>query len=150
MNSPLVRPKTVLKTSSADGVSPPPRNPGARRIKEEELCRYLLEDPDLASKYAELLATLQFSTPLLDRLRQELLNVAASGSRLEKQGLENHLVRTGMADLVERLKAPGTRNEGIEGSALGEDADAGFLRAASQLREMAELDPERHRALERF
>jgi DNA primase len=31
-----------------------------------------------------------------------------------------------------------------------EDADARFLRAAAQLREMAELAPERKRAVERF
>jgi len=150
MNSPLVRPKEVLKRSSADGVSPPRWNPAARRIKEEELCHYLLEDPDLSSKYAELLATLQFLTPSLDRLRQELLNVAASGSRVEKQGLENHLLSHGMAELVERLKSHGGRSEMAEGSVLGEDADARFLRAASQLRQMAELEPEHQRTLERF
>jgi DNA primase len=80
-------------------------------------------------------------------LRAELLNVAASGSRLEKQGLENHLIRRGMADIVARLKAPVATGEG---SASGEDTDARFLRAASQLRDMAETDPERKAALERF
>jgi DNA primase len=53
-----------------------------------------------------------------------------------------------MADIVARLKAP-LREVG-EGTASGEDADARFLRAASQLRDMAERDPERKRALERF
>jgi DNA primase len=123
---------------------------GALRVKESEVLRLVLEEPELAARYAELLAALPFSDPFLDRLRAELLNVAASGSRLENKGLENHLVRQGMADLVERLKASKVRNEVAEGSALGEDADARFLRAAGQLRDMAELDPERRRALERF
>lgn len=121
---------------------------GAIKVKETELVKILLEDPEIVQKHAELVAALPFSDPLLDRLRQELLNVAASGSRLEKTGLENHLIRHGMADLIERLKAP--RTEMGEGTASGEDADARFLRAARQLRDMAELDPERRRALERF
>jgi DNA primase len=118
---------------------------GAVKVKEMEVCRLILDEPALAERYAELLAALLFSDPLLDRLRQELLNVAASGSRLEKTGLENHLIRHGMADIVERLKAHNVRTS--EG---GEDTDVRFLRAASQLRDMAELDPERRRALERF
>jgi DNA primase len=126
------------------------RTGGARKIKEVEVCRLLLEEPELAGRHAELLAAIHFSDPLLDRLRQELLNVAACGTRLEKQGLEDHLVGLGMAELLERLKAPMARSEVVEGSSLGEDADARFLRAASQLRDMADLDPERRRALERF
>jgi DNA primase len=123
---------------------------GALKVKEAEVLRLVLDDPELAVRYAEILAALPFSDPFLDRLRQETLNVAASGFGLENKGLENHLVRHGLADLVARLKAPKARSEVAEGSALGEDADARFLRAASQLRDMAELDPERKRAVERF
>jgi DNA primase len=138
-----------------ESVSPAVKNSaiartGAVKVKEAEVLRLILEQPELAGRYAEILAALPFSDPFLDRLRQELLNVAASGFGLESKGLENHLSRHGMADLVERLKAPKARSETALGSALGEDADARFLRAASQLREMAELDPERKRALERF
>jgi DNA primase len=118
---------------------------GALKVKEMEVCHLILDEPELAERYAELLAALVFSDPLLDRLRQELLNVAASGSRLEKSGLENHLIRHGMADIVERLKA-----HNVLASEGGEDTDVRFLRAASQLRDMAEIDPERRRALERF
>ena len=124
------------------------RSGGARRVKETELARLLLEDPDLAARHAEILAALHFSDPLLDRLRQELLNLAASGHRLEKRGLENHLVRAGMTELVGRLEAP--RTQGEMGEGIGEDMDARFLRAAAQLRDMAELALERSRALERF
>ncbi len=124
------------------------RQGGPLKVKEIEVCRLLLEEPELAAKYSETVAALPFLDLSLDRLRAELLNVAASGSRLEKQGLENHLIRCGMADIVARLKAP-PREVGEE-TASGEDADARFLRAASQLRDMAERDPERKRALERF
>jgi DNA primase len=121
---------------------------GPLKVKESEILRLVLNEPELAARHAEMLAALPFSDLVLDRLRAELLNVAASGSRLEKQGLENHLIRRGMADIVARLKAP-TQQMG-EGTASGEDADARFLRAAHQLRDMAELGPEQKVAWERF
>jgi hypothetical protein len=126
---------------------------GARRLKETELARLLMEHPDLAGRYGETLAALHFSDHSLDILRQELLNLAASGFRLESGGLENHLVRKGMADLVARVRrragdiAP---QDGLAGGADADDIEARFLQAAAGLREMAELEPERSRAVERF
>jgi DNA primase len=137
-----------------DPVSPAVKNSllaragGSRKVKEAELCRLLLQDPQIAHRQGEVLAAMHFSDPLLDRLRQELLNLAASGFRLERGGLENHLARTGMGDLVERLLAPGAQAPASQEGAR--DEDARFLRAAAQLREMAELAPERSRAVERF
>jgi len=101
------------------------------------------------------MAALPISDPFLDRLRGELLNVAASGSRLENPGLETHLTLRGMADTLQRLKAhSGDIGAGEIGAGEmgepGEDADARFLRAAHDLRALAQTDPERKRASERF
>lgn len=123
---------------------------GAKKVKEVEVCRLLVAHPALIEKHLELVALLTFSDPFLDRLRGELLNLAASGSRLENTGLEAHLIRYGMADTLQRLKAQAVGGEMGEGTASGEDADARFLRAAQDLRALAETDPERVRALERF
>lgn len=126
---------------------------GARRLKESELGRLLLEHPDLADRYGETLAALQFSDSSLDSLRQELLNLAASGFRLESKGLENHLVRKGMADLVARLRRRGGEiapQDGFAGGPDAEDTEARFLQAVADLREIVELEPERSRAVERF
>jgi len=126
---------------------------GARSHKETELAVLLFRHPEIAGIHSEILAELPFSDRVLDRFRRELLNLAASGFRLEKQGLENHLVRIGMAELVERLNAralvSGSPAE-VEGIADGDDVEARWLRAVSQLRDMAELAPERLRAFERF
>jgi len=122
---------------------------GARHVKEFEIAALLLAEPALAERHGEMLAELPFSDASLDRLRQQLLNLAASGSGLEKQGLENHLVRLGMAETVERLKAR-TANPADAMSQSDEAGDARFLKAASDLREMAERAPERARAVERF
>src|SRR5262249_5491886 len=128
---------------------------GARRMKEAELARLLLAEPWLAQRYAELLATLVFRDPSLDSLRRELLNVAASGQRLESRGFESHLVAKGMAELVARL---GGRQSYGDASPKGEesrggdagDQEAHFVQAAAALRELTEFEPERARAVERF
>ena len=128
---------------------------GVVRVKENEVADLLCEAPELATVHGELLAALPFTEPLLDRLRHELLNLAASGFRLENQRLEDHFVRSGEAGLVERLRrsrvgagAGEERDKAAGGHA--DEIEARFLRAAQQLQEMAELEPERKRAVERF
>src|SRR5262249_2348920 len=70
--SPAVRQSLLAKSGRA----------GAIRLKEREVAQLLLEAPEIAQLHGELLAALSFTEPLLDRLREELLNLAASGSRL--------------------------------------------------------------------
>jgi DNA primase len=146
-----------------ENVSPAVRNSllarsgrtGVLHLKELELAALLVQHPEIALKHGETLATLPFSDRSLDSLRHELLNLAASGFRLETGRLEDHLVRSGMSDLVARLRARrasgdiGPAHEMTDGGDA-EDVEARWLRAATQLREMAELDPERKRAVERF
>jgi DNA primase len=121
-----------------------------------ELGALLAQEPQIALSHAEMLAELHVRDPLLDRLRHELLNLAASGSRLESERLKDHLVRSGMAGVLERLGAPQTtagradEEPDAANREKGEELDARFLRAAAQLQEMAELVPERKRAVERF
>jgi DNA primase len=131
---------------------------GARRMKETEIAQILLAEPELADRHGEVLAALAFSDASLDRFRHELLNLAASGFRLEKGRLEDHLNRSGMAELATRLSGhvgsgqsigPAETAANAEGD-HAEDFETRFLRAAAQLRDMAELDPERRRAVERF
>jgi len=60
---------------------------GARRMKERALAALLLAEPELAARHGELLAELPLLDASLDSLRHELLNLAASGSSLEKTGV---------------------------------------------------------------
>ena len=114
----------------------------ARKAKEEEICHLLLSDPKLIDIHAETLAGLPFSDPLLDRFRQELLNLAASGIGLEGEALNDHLSRLGMGDLLAHLRTKNldvpldhaqTENAG--------DGEAKFLLASRQLRDLAYAVP---------
>jgi DNA primase len=121
---------------------------GALALKEAELAGLLVEQPSLALAHGELLAGLTFADPSLDRLRHELLNLAASGSSLEKPPVLTHFERLGMAEMLARLGAgpkPGTPDAVPE-----DETEARFLRAAADFRAMAEWEPERDRAFRRF
>lgn len=122
----------------------------------------LLDAPELVLAHAEIVAALPLSDPQLDRLRHELLNLAASGIRLERRGLEHHLERLGLAATVQRLAArrgfgsataeqvPGGPAARQGGTADGEEIEARWLAAAAQLRLLADHGSERARALDRF
>jgi len=134
------RPATLAEPVSAAVKTSLLARGGARKLKEAELARLLLAAPSLALDHGETLAALSFSEPSLDRLRQELLNLAASGHRLEKDGVRNHLERSGLGGVLERYS----------GEVPDEDVEGCFLGAATQLREMTERAPERSKAMERF
>jgi DNA primase len=111
---------------------------GARQAKEMELGRLLTQAPDIALAEGECLAILDFVDPSLDRLRHELLNLAASGSSLEKAGVQTHFTRKGMADLLANFAGPAV-----------EDPLASFQRAVLDLRALAGLRGDAQRLLER-
>jgi DNA primase len=122
----------------------------ARQVKEAELATLLLEEPRIALHHPELLAELPVRDPSLDRLRAELLNLAASGSSLEKAGVQTHFARLGLADFAARLapRNPSPDGERQEAGTPEDDPEARFLRAAQSLREMADGPSDHHRLLD--
>jgi len=100
----------------------------ARHAREMELGRLLAECPEIALLEGESLANLELKDPSLDRLRHELLNLAASGSSLEKAGVQTHFTRKGMADLLARFAGPAVEDE---------DPRTLFQRVVGQLRKQA-------------
>ena len=111
---------------------------GARHAKEMELGRLLAESPEIVLVGAESLADLDLTDPSLDRLRHELLNLAASGSSLEKAGVQAHFMRKGTTDLLARFA----------GSTV-DDPQASFQRAMADLRELSGHRSDARRLLER-
>ena len=137
---PRPQPGTPEAVSPAVRASLLARQGGARRVKEMELGALLADEPAIALSHAEMLAELRFGDPSLDRLRHELLNLAASGSSLEKTGVQTHFARLGMADLLAQFA--GRSISGGE-AAPEHDPEARFLRAVQDLREMADPPPRR-------
>jgi DNA primase len=121
----------------------------ARQVKEGELVTLLLEEPKIALNHAELLADLPVSDPSLDRLRAELLNLAASGSSLEKAGVQTHFARLGLTEFAGRVapRSPNPDGDRQEADTPEDDPEARFLRAAQSLREMADGTSDYHRLL---
>ena len=93
--------------------------------RKAELGRLLAECPEIAVLEGESLADLELKDPSLDRLRRELLNLAASGSSLEKAGVQTHFTRKGMADLLARFAGLAVEDE---------DPRTLFQRAVADLR----------------
>jgi DNA primase len=134
----------------------------SRSIKERELMGLLLAAPSLIEKHAEMLAQLGFSDAQLDRLKRELLHLAASGVALERTVVENHLVRQGLSMLAERLMSQtGVQavTHGVaEGTISGSDDaihEAAWRRAVAQLHDpetpaYGELKHRRDAALKRY
>jgi DNA primase len=77
----------------------------AKSLTERRLIGLVITDLHLVERFSEELAWLPLEDPQLDRLRKELLNLAASATNLDNTSVEDHLVREGFGTLAKRLKA---------------------------------------------
>jgi DNA primase len=115
----------------------------------------LLEMPESIDTEAEALAEIAFSDGELDILRRELLNLAASGTRLDKAAVEAHLVRQGIGALAERLTTHSVLQLDLKERADNETRETLLLRTRQQLADpdgsgSGELKARRDRALQLY
>ena len=127
----------------------------AKNLNERRLLGLLICSPHLIERYSEALAWLALDDPQLDRVRRELLNLAASGKRLDKAAVENHLVGQGFSALAERLKTHSVLLSDLKGQADDEAREALWLRTRAQLADpdssgVGELKTRRDQALQRY
>ena len=73
-------------------------------INERLAIAFLIREPDFLEQNVETLARREFNDPQLDRVKSELLNVAARHERLDTATIENHLVCQGLGTVAESLK----------------------------------------------
>lgn len=71
--------------------------------RERVLVATILRFPELLDEHGESFANMALERPELDRLRQEILNIAASGLELDMRVLRNHLKKTGAVHLADQL-----------------------------------------------
>jgi DNA primase len=127
----------------------------AKNLNERRLLALLICSPHLIDRYSEALAWLALDDPQLDRIRRELLNLAASGQSLDKAAVENHLVRQGLGVLAERLKTHSVLQSDLRGQADEEAREALWLRTRAQLADpdtssVGDLKARRDQALQRY
>jgi DNA primase len=128
---------------------------GAKSMIERRLIALLICSPELIERYSEALAWLSLDDAQLDRIRGELINLAASGKRLDKAAVENHLHGRGFSALVEGLKTHSVHQSDFRGHADEEAREALWLRTRAQLADPDTLGPgdlkdRRDRALQRY
>ena len=127
----------------------------AKNLNERRLLGLLICSPHLVERYSEALAWLGLDDPQLDRIRRELLNLAASGKSLDKAAVHNHLVRQGLGLLAERLQTHSVLQSDLKGQADDDAREVLWLRTRAQLADpdssgIGEIKARRDLALQRY
>ncbi len=118
----------------------------APQVRRRELVLVLTvaNHPLLLEDHLETFAELELATPELDRLRRQILDIAASGESLETLLSDTTLQATAVAESVDRLSRGLTsRSEWfVDRSAALEDAETGWLHTVALHRKMLTLQRE--------
>jgi DNA primase len=96
--------------------------------RERILILTVLNHPDLLAKVGEELGMIEFFTPELDKLRNEIIRIAAGYPGLDSEALKGQLNQEGCAQLLNRIDGDGTVPPewfSAPGAAL-EDAEIGW------------------------
>ncbi|TNE58118.1 MAG: DNA primase [Alphaproteobacteria bacterium] len=72
--------------------------------RERVLVYTVLNHPELLEKHLETFADVTLSRPELDKLRAEIIEIAASGATLDRATLRDHLEKRGTAHLADELE----------------------------------------------
>ncbi|MDE1172111.1 MAG: DNA primase [Parvibaculaceae bacterium] len=116
----------------------------AVKRRENLLVLMILNHPALLDRYLEDFAHLDLAIPGLDRLRNEIIDVATRIAPLDRDGLRAHLETGAAAAIVRRLEADaGLRNEtSTWREATPDEAESGWLHVLSRHREVVALEAE--------
>ena len=112
--------------------------------REGLLLLTLLNHPELLENYAEDISRIEIKTPTLDRLRNEIIDIAALHAPLEREALKGHLLSRNLAEIARRLEA-GTafRSDRFAWpDAAPDEAEAGFLHTLARYRRVIVLEAE--------
>ncbi len=106
-----VLPGVVREHKTRQPPPPPPPSPGRRN--REIFLGILLRYPSLIDEWIDDIAAIDFPEPALDRLRREILEVAASHPGLDADGLRQHLALCGHAEILGALTITVARHAGF-------------------------------------
>jgi DNA primase len=97
-------------------------------LREVLLVRTLLNHPWLVADYAEEIATIQFSSDALAKVRDGVLSAHAAEKSLDRSGLRSHLTSLGLDKFVDLVERSVTHrcDKFVEPDADAADVEAGF------------------------
>lgn len=134
------------QSSQTAGFSGPRTGPQVlKRRLEQALIACVVNHPGLLDTFAEDLAMINVSDPMLDKLRQEILKLHALAEELDSTGLKNQLSNQGNGDILQSvLSSEVYVHAGFaRADAPEEDVRTGFLEVLSR-----QLEPARRADLE--
>ena len=101
--------------------------------REALLVLAVINHPALLEQHAETFAAIEFTAPVLDRLRQEIIDIAARCEPLETGALTDQLEELGLKEDIERLKRRLTHKADwfVDPSAAPRDAETAWLHTLS-------------------
>ncbi|MZR32409.1 DNA primase [Sneathiella litorea] len=95
------------KMSSISMRNPP--SPGGGR-REELILLTIVNHPEIIENHFDAIASLQFASPQLDRLRRAIIDIATVESSLDYSGMAHHLAERNLSAQVESLQGPTTKS----------------------------------------
>ncbi len=110
--------------------SPLAKNPQAgAQHRESLIVLTVLNHPELLENYCETFAGVEFSNPGLDKLRNEIISIAALGQPLDREALGHHLSGTKAAHMAAALQQQkALKNDAFAlASASLEEAERGWV-----------------------
>ncbi len=112
--------------------------------REQLIIRLILNHPVLLDEVDEAFAELDFFSSDLDRLRREIIDIAALNEGLDKSALKDHLTKRGLADLLNRNDQQAQRLNSwfSEADAASHDAMTGFKHMIALHRKTVTLERE--------
>lgn len=114
------------------------------RNRERLLVLTMLNHPELLEDYCEEFSRIEIKTAALDRLRNEIIDIAVLSAPLDREALKSHLVGRDLADTARQLESEaGLKSDRFAWpDASREEAEAGFLHILARHRRTVTLEAE--------
>ena len=112
--------------------------------REGLLVLTVLNHPELLEAHCEVFSEIEFHTPALDKLRNEIIDIAALHAPLESEKLKNHLLSRDLADIARSLEGASAyiSDPFARPGASPEEAETGFLHTLTRHRRSVTLEAE--------
>lgn len=117
---------------------------GGALMREGLMLLIVMNHPELLDFHGEELAQIEIKNTGLDRLRNEIIDIAALNAPLDRATLQGHLTVRGLAEIARRLEGvPAYRNDRFAWpDASPEKARSGFLHVLARHRRQMTLEVE--------